>query len=131
MSTALLIITHNGIGQALIDTATSMLGSQAAQVTCLSIPANLKPQDLGYYADQTRNSMMALTSGDGVLILTDIYGATPSNLASYFGSEENVEIVSGLNLPMLIRVLNYRQQPLRKLATIAVEGGHKGIQQDS
>jgi len=131
MSAALLIITHNGIGQALIDTATSMLGENASQVSCLSIPANLKPQDLGYYADQTRDSMIELNNGDGVLILTDIYGATPSNLASYFGSEENVEIVSGLNLPMLVRVLNYRQQPLQKLAAIAVEGGHKGIQQDS
>ena len=131
MSAALLIITHNGIGQALVETATSMLGEKASQVSCLSIPANLQPQDLGYYADQTRDCMTELNSGDGVLILTDIYGATPSNLASYFGNEENVEIISGLNLPMLVRVLNYRQKPLQQLAAIAIEGGHKGIQQDS
>jgi len=131
MSTALLIITHNGIGQALIKTATSMLGEKASQLTCISIPANLQPQDLGYYADQIRNCMTELNSGEGVLILTDIYGATPSNLASYFGSDENVNIISGLNLPMLIRVLNYRQRPLQQLAVIAVEGGHKGIQQGS
>ncbi len=128
MNTAILIITHNGIGQALTDTATTMLGDKAALVTNLPIPASLEPQDLGYHADRIRDSIAELNTGNGVLIMTDIYGATANNLARYFANEKNVEVISGLNLPMLIRVLNYHQQPLEQLAVIALEGGRKGIQ---
>lgn len=130
MKVAILVITHNSIGQSLIETAASMLGKEALEVKSLSIPANLEPQNLGYYADQIRDCITDSSSADGVLILTDIYGATPNNLARYFGSEENVEIISGLNLPMLLRVLNYHHKPLSALAQIAIEGGHKGIQTD-
>ncbi len=128
MSVALLIIAHNSIGQALIDTATSMIGKKTALATNLPVPARLEPKDLGYHADRIRDSIADLNTGSGVLILTDIYGATANNLARYFASEENVEVISGLNLPMLIRVLNYHQQPLKQLAIIALEGGRKGIQ---
>ena len=131
MRVAILVITHNNIGQSLIETAASMLGNEVLEVKSLSIPAKLEPQNIGYYADQIRDSITDSNSDDGVLILTDIYGATPNNLARYFGSEENVEIVSGLNLPMLLRVLNYHHKPLSALAQIAIEGGHKGIQPDS
>lgn len=131
MKVVILVITHNGIGQSIIETAASMLGNEALGVKSISIPANLEPQDLGYYADQIRDCITDSGTADGVLILTDIYGATPNNLARYFGSDENVEIISGLNLAMLLRVLNYHHQPLAELAQIAIEGGHKGIQQDS
>ena len=131
MKVAILVITHNDIGQSLIETAVSMLDKKTSGVRSLSIPANLKPRDLGYYADQIRDCITDSNSVDGLLILTDIYGATPNNLARYFGSEENIKVISGLNLPMLIRVLNYHHQSLPELAEIAIEGGHKGIQQDS
>lgn len=128
---SILVITHNDIGQTIIETATSMLCNKEFRLKDLSIPANLAPQDLGYYADQIRDCIVESNTGDGVLILTDIFGATPNNLARYFGNEGNVEIISGLNLPMLLRVLNYHHQPLPELARTAVDGGHKGIQQDS
>ncbi len=129
MNTTILIITHNDIGQALLDTATAMLGNKTALTTNISIPASLEPHDLGYHADRVRNSMAALNNGNDVLILTDIYGATANNLARYFASEAaNIEVISGVNLPMLIRVLNYSQHPLEQLVSIALEGGRKGIQ---
>ncbi|MCP4487227.1 MAG: PTS fructose transporter subunit IIA [Gammaproteobacteria bacterium] len=128
MSTAIMIIAHNDIGQALIDTATSMLDNKTTSVTNLSIPVSLEPQDLGYHADRVHDSIAELSIGNSVLILTDIYGATANNLARYFADQENVEVVSGLNLPMLIRVLNYNKHPLEQLAVIALEGGRKGIQ---
>ncbi len=128
MNAAILVITHNGIGQALIDTATLMLGDKTGLTTNLSIPASLEPQDLGYHADRIRDSIAELNTDNGVLIMTDIYGATANNLARYFANEKNVEVISGLNLPMLIRVLNYHLQPLEQLAVIALEGGRKGIQ---
>ncbi len=130
MSVAILILTHNEIGQAMIDTARSMMAEKSIDVNCLSIPANLKPEDLGYYADRIRNEIKHLNSNHGILILCDICGATPNNLARYFADQEDIRIISGLNLPMLLRVLNYRDKPLSELTSIALEGGHKGIQQD-
>ncbi len=129
MTVSILIITHSGIGQALIDTAAAMMGSVANEVSCLSIPANLEPEDLGYYADQVHDSIIRLNDGHDVLILTDIYGATPNNLARYFSDQDDIKVISGLNLPMLVRVLNYMEKPLAELALIAIEGGHRGIQQ--
>ena len=131
MAVATLIVTHNGIGQSLIDTAAAMLANNNLPVTPLSVPANLQPQDLGYYADQIRDHIVDLNSTDGVLILTDICGATPNNLARYFAVQDNVEVISGLNLPMLVRVLNYGEKPLDELVKIALEGGRTGIQQDT
>lgn len=131
MSVSILTITHNGIGQALVDTAAAIMGGIEIEVSCLSIPANLKPEDLGYYADKVRDSIDCLNSSYGVLILSDICGATPNNLARYFAEQDDIIVISGLNLPMLVRVLNYIKKPLTELAAIALEGGHKGIQQDS
>jgi len=115
----------------MVDTATAMMGAATVNVSCLSIPANLKPDELGYYADQVRDSITRLNSGHGVLILTDICGATPNNLARYFSELDEIKVISGLNLPMLVRVLNYIKRPLAELSEIALAGGHKGIQQDS
>lgn len=129
MSVSILLITHDGIGQSIRKTATAIRGIDTSAVNFLSIPANLKPEELGYYADQVRNIINELSQGDGLLVVTDIFGATPSNLASYFSKHENIRLVSGLNLSMLVRVLNYIDRPLDDLADIAVEGGHKGIRQ--
>lgn len=130
MSVSVLLITHDGIGQSISDTAAAITGAGSAQISCQSIPAKLKPQELGYFADQVHNSIEALKSSDGLLILTDIYGATPNNLARYFGEDDNIRVVSGLNLPMLVRVLNYIDRPLPELVEIALEGGRKGLKQD-
>ena len=130
MSSSLLLITHNGIGQSICNTAKAIRGEPSDVVKCLSIPAHLKPEDLGYFADQVRNSIELMDNTDGLLILTDIYGATPNNLARYFSDKDNIRVVSGLNLSMLIRVLNYLHMPLTELVDIAVEGAHTGIKQD-
>lgn len=127
MSVNILIITHNLIGQELIATATSILGNNALDIHSLSIPANLEPEQIGSYADTIRNSIVELNSAQGVLILTDVYGATPNNLARYFAAGFKAEVVSGINLPMLLRILNYTNQKLDQLVTTAVEGAIKGI----
>jgi PTS system ascorbate-specific IIA component len=130
MSSSVLLITHNGIGQSIANTAAAIRGESAETVKCLSIPAHLKPEDLGYFADQVRDTIELMNNTDGLLILTDIYGATPNNLARYFSGKDSIQVVSGLNLPMLIRVLNYLHQPLSELVDIAIEGAHTGIKQD-
>jgi len=73
--------------------------------------------------------MLAQENGEGLLVLTDVYGATPDNLARYFSTECNARVVSGINLPMLLRVLNYAHQSLEQLCQTASSGGIKGIQQ--
>jgi PTS system mannose-specific IIA component len=127
MKVGLLIITHNQIGAELIATANSILGNKLPPIQSISIPAELDPVSLGGYADQIRDTIIDLTAKQNLLIITDIYGATPNNLARYFANDLNAEVVSGVNLPMLLRVLNYSQQDLNQLVVTAIEGARKGI----
>jgi len=129
MKVALLIITHNQIGQELISTASSILGNNTPPIHFISIPADLNPGDLGGYADRIRDTIVDLNSQQKVLILTDIYGATPNNLARYFTNDLNAVVLSGVNLPMLLRVLNYAEQDLDQLVVTAIEGAKKGVVQ--
>lgn len=129
MKVALLIITHNRIGQELISTASSILGNNTPPIHSISIPADLNPGDLGGYADQIRDTIANLNSRHKVLILTDIYGSTPNNLARYFASDPGAVVLSGVNLPMLLRVINYCGQDLDQLVITAIEGAKKGIVQ--
>lgn len=139
MTISLLVITHNQLGQELINTAASILGNPSLAVNFISVSANLKPDDLGRYADQIKNTIAQLSTPspnsndnnkNGILILTDICGATPYNLAKYFATDKNIKIVSGINLPMLLRVLNYPKQSLQELSLTAIEGAKKGIIED-
>ena len=68
-----------------------------------------------------------LDQGDGVLVMTDMYGSTPSNIACGMISEGRVAVVAGVNLPMLVKVLNYSQLDLTTLAEKVESGGHRGI----
>ncbi len=123
----ILIITHNRIGEDMLETAESMMGKTFPKIKSIGIPGNLSPEKLGIYADQIKATIDELDKGKGVLIMTDIIGATPNNLAQYFSEQKQVKIISGLNLPMLIRVINYSDQPLELLAKIGIVGANKGI----
>ena len=68
-----------------------------------------------------------IDQGDGTLILTDMYGSTPSNIACDTSERHDIRIVSGLNLPMLIRVLNYPHLSLNELEQKAITGGQDGV----
>jgi PTS system ascorbate-specific IIA component len=124
---SVLIITHNRIGAEFLRSAESIMGRELPYIRCIGIPGSVSPDSLGAYADEIRGAIEDLDQGDGVLILTDIIGATPNNLAQYFAAEHNVKIISGLNLPMLIRVINYGDQPLELLAKVGIVGANKGI----
>ena len=129
MNVGILLVTHEQIGSQLVATAEAIFCQDMASVTCVSVPAKITPQQLGRYADQIRDTMIEQDSGAGVLVLTDIYGATPDNLARYFTEQCSARVVSGVNLPMLLRVLNYSRQSLQQLCETAVAGGESGIQQ--
>ena len=129
MNAAILLVTHEQIGSQLLATAKAIFRNGMAPVACVSVPANITPQQPGRYADQIRDTVIELDSGAGVLVLTDVYGATPDNLARCFTEQVNARVVSGVNLPMLLRVLNYSRQSLQQLCETAVAGGKSGIQQ--
>jgi PTS system ascorbate-specific IIA component len=124
MTTGLLIISHENIGVALVETASLMLEMCPMALELLPVTPGCTPESL---YDRAMTAVRRLDSGGGVLVLTDMYGSTPSNVANRLARESNVMVVAGLNLPMLVRVFNYPGLSLPELARKAVSGGRDGI----
>lgn len=120
----LLLITHHHIGTALLDTATHMLGMCPLMVSAMPILPDCEPEAM---VNHGRALVSELNNGDGVLVLTDMYGSTPSNIAARLADEHDVMVVCGVNLPMLVRVMNYPRLSLQDLADKAESGGRDGI----
>lgn len=124
MSVGILIITHDGIGPALLGTTSHMLGGCPLNSRLLMASRDSDPQELEHQAEEF---VEALDTGDGVLVLTDLYGSTPSNIATKMMKKSFIRVVSGVNLSMLVRVFNYPSLSLEELAEKAVSGGQDGI----
>jgi PTS system ascorbate-specific IIA component len=123
-----LIVTHGEIGTALLESASQILGQRPTQVCTLSVWRQDDRDDLVLRA---REMMDQIDAGDGVLILTDIFGATPGNVVSKLLEDGKVEGVSGVSLPMLLRVLTGRNGgapvSLAVLVQRAMSGGAEGL----
>jgi PTS system ascorbate-specific IIA component len=121
-----LIVTHGEIGTSLLNSASQILGEGQAQVATLSVWRHDDPDDLVLRA---RELLERIDAGEGVLILTDIFGATPGNVVSRLLEDGHVEGVSGLSLPMLLRVLSGRAKKGDVAAAVqrAVSGGAEGV----
>ena len=124
MTVAILLISHNQIASELINTAQQMLAPYSVATTILSISIDDNPDDIRLKFMQTLHE---IDQGDGTLILTDMYGSTPSNIACGASERHDIRIISGLNLPMLIRVLNYPHLSLNELEQKAITGGQDGV----
>ena len=124
MTVGVLIVSHELLGQAMLDISIKALGICPLATQVLSVPLDEDPDILVNKAEELA---LKLNSGDGVLVLTDLCGSTPSNIASRLANVNQIEIVAGLNLPMLIRILNYPNLGLNELAKRAVNGGRQGI----
>lgn len=124
MNVGILIITHGEAGAALLQAAVDVLGICPLSTCALAAPTGCDPDKI---ATEARRAVLDLDSGDGVLVLTDLYGSTPSNIACQLRALSNVRVVSGLNLPMLIRILNYPKLDLDELLHKAVTGGRDGV----
>lgn len=124
MSVSLLIVAHAPLGQAVLDAAVGTLGRNPLNTGVLDVVRDVEP-DIAMI--QVQRLVEELDEGDGVLVLTDIYGSTPSNIACSLLQREHIRIVTGLNLPMLIRVMNYADLDLPALTDKAFSGGHDGI----
>ena len=123
MNVGILIITHSDIGKQLLLTAISVFGRNPFQVEILSVDNYDQPNDVKELAEKYVNF---LDNGNGVLVLTDIVGTTPSNIASSI-DYKNIKIVAGLNLSMILNVFNYPNDSLDDLSVKAIEGGTDGI----
>lgn len=120
----ILIITHGTLGESLIHAASHVLNKRPVRLKQLGITAQDDPFNL---LPQARALVKELDEGDGVLILSDMYGGSPANIAAKLIVPGRVEGVAGVNLPMLIRVLTYRDKPLQTIITKAVSGGCEGV----
>ncbi len=120
----ILIISHGTLGESLIHCASHVLNKRPPRLKQLGVTAQDDPALL---LPQARNLVTELESGDGVLILTDMYGGTPSNMAAKLVIPGKIEAVAGVSLPMLIRVLNYRDRSLPVIVTKAISGGCEGV----
>ncbi len=124
MSVGLLIVTHNRIGEELLATARGILGICPLHTELLSVHRHEDPAIL---EQRGRELCERLNGGEGVLILTDAFGSTPSNIAVQIRTTTGSPVVSGINLPMLLRVLNYPELDLGTLQRKALSGGRDGV----
>ena len=123
MNVGILIITHSDIGKQMLLTATSVYGMNPFRVELLSVDNFDQPNDVIQLGQKYVNF---LDKGNGVLVLTDIIGTTPSNIAKSI-KHRKIKVVAGLNLSMILNVFNYPKFSLEKLASKAIEGGIEGI----
>lgn len=124
MSVGILIITHEGIAKAILETATNILGKCPLPVDVLPAARDCDTEAL---RRQVKEKVDALDQGAGVLVLLDIYGSTPSNVTCSVVDSERVRVISGINLPMMVRIFNYPELKLADLAEKAVSGGRDGV----
>ncbi len=119
-----LLITHEPLGDALIACAMHVQGRSLERLQALTVAAEQCPDDVLLAA---QSAVAALDDGHGVLILTDVFGASPSNLACRLVVPGHVEAVSGVNVPMLLRALASRELDMPSLLKRVVSGGVEGV----
>ncbi|MFM7460214.1 MAG: PTS sugar transporter subunit IIA [Burkholderiales bacterium] len=124
----LLIVAHGTLGESLIHCASHVVGKRPLYLRQLGVTVHDDPDAI---LPQGRDLIRFLDQGAGVMVMTDIFGATPSNIACKLLESGRIEGISGVNLPMLIRALTYRERPMAELIEKARAGGTEGIIQMS
>ncbi len=119
----IIIVAHGDYGTATLRTAELILGPIE---DCVSISVDVA-QDVSEAVQRLEDAAFRLDKGAGVIILTDMFGGTPTNLSLSLLTKHTVEVVTGVNLPMLIKVFSSRTKTLEELAAIAGEAGKSGI----
>jgi PTS system mannose-specific IIA component len=119
-----LLVSHGDIGTSLLTSASQILGAPQEQVATLSV---WRADDIDDLVLRARELIEGLDAGDGVIVLTDIFGATPGNVVSRLLQDGRIEGVSGVSLPMLLRVLTGRNGSLAGAVQRALSGGTEGL----
>ncbi len=120
----LFLVTHATYGESLIQCACHVLNKRPPLLAQIGIAAQDDPLDVLPLAERM---IRLVDDGDGVLILTDVFGATPANLAMKLLKPGRVEGIAGVNLPMLLRALTYRDRDMDTLIAKALAGGRDGV----
>ena len=120
----ILVLTHEDLGDHMIRCASHVVGMQPLQLRHLGVVVQDDPDVV---LSRARALVQQLDSGDGVLVLSDMFGATPCNIASRLVQPGKVECIAGVNLPMLVRVLTYRDEPLPVVIDKGLSGGQSGV----
>jgi mannose PTS system EIIA component len=121
----ILIVAHGSLADSLVECATHVLGQQPRGLATLDCIGHADPNER---QKALQAKLAELDEGDGILVLTDVYGATPSNVLCRVLEPAHIEGISGVNLPMLLKALNYRDTlPLLQLVERIVEGGRSSI----
>jgi len=121
----ILLVTHGTLGESLIQCACHVLNKRPVLVAQIGVCAQDGPLDM---LPHIKRLLATIDEGDGVIILTDIYGATPSNIAMKLLEPGRVEAISGANVPMLLRVLTYRdKEDIQTVITKAIAGACEGV----
>ncbi|MBU1168957.1 MAG: PTS fructose transporter subunit IIA [Proteobacteria bacterium] len=121
----IVLVTHSQLGYSLIETAEFILGSKTESVTSVSI--NIK-ENVDELRDKISKAIKQVDKKTGILILTDMFGGTPSNLSYSFLEDGRVEVISGVNLPVLIRAVGLQnEEDLSQVAKNLVASGKRSI----
>jgi len=120
----ILIVAHGTLGESLIHCASHVMGKRPLYLRQLGVTIHDDPDAI---LPQGRDLVRFLDQGDGVLLMTDIFGATPANIACKLLVPGSIEGVSGINMPMLIRALTYRDLPMESLIEKTLAGASEGI----
>lgn len=123
--TSILLIAHAPLAHALRECALHVFPDCGDSVLALDVPPSERPEDSLARA----RALLAEAGEDTTLVLTDVFGATPCNVAQRLVEGVRSRVVSGVNLPMLLRAVSYRSEPLDSVVTRAVVGGTQGVMQ--
>jgi PTS system mannose-specific IIA component len=123
---AILIIAHGKFGESLIHCASHVLGGRPQRLMQIGVGVHDDPQQI---MNQALAMIEQMDQGEGVLVMSDVFGATPSNIACKLLVPGRVEGVSGASLPMLVRALTYRNESLKVVVGKAISGGVEGVLQ--
>jgi PTS system ascorbate-specific IIA component len=126
---AILLIAHAPLANALRQCALHVFPDCEATVAAIDVQPNLSPEETLATARIALEQLGGLPQVNGVLVLTDIFGATPSNVAQKLVDGIRSRLITGVNLPMLLRSVSYRHEALEALVSRAVVGGTQGVMQ--
>ncbi|MES2535396.1 MAG: PTS fructose transporter subunit IIA [Pseudomonadota bacterium] len=119
----ILLLTHAPLGHAFIDAATHVFRARPERLEAIDVLADQDPAEVRALA---KAAIARLDNGDGVLVITDVMGGTPSNCTLPLCDPGHIEVIAGISLPMLLRALTYRQDTLDVVVEMALSGGQSG-----
>jgi PTS system mannose-specific IIA component len=120
----ILLITHAPLGRAFIEAVTHVYKDAPERLEALDVVADQEPSEVLRLAS---DAIARINDGSGVLVLTDVIGATPANCTQSLCVPGEIEVIAGVSMPMLLRAISYRNNTLETLTELALTGGQKGV----